>query len=119
LVASASGAKVRLQALATLEVLGLIDTEVVRTAIRDSHPAVRAYALRVSESLPAFEPSLLACQDDPDFTVRRQLAFTLGTWSDARAQAALAHLVERDGEHEQMRVAILSSLPPRARSSRN
>ncbi|HZJ16616.1 MAG TPA: PVC-type heme-binding CxxCH protein, partial [Chthoniobacteraceae bacterium] len=112
LIASASGAKLRLQALATLDVLGLINTEVVRAAIRDSHPAVRAYALRVSESLPAFEPAALACQDDPDFTVRRQLAFTLGTWRDERAQAALAHLVERDGEHEQMRVAILSSLPP-------
>jgi putative membrane-bound dehydrogenase-like protein len=112
LVTSASNAKARLQALATLDVLGVIDAEIVRTAIRDAHPAVRAYALRVSESLPAFEPSLLACQDDPDFAVRRQLAFTLGTWRDARAQMALAHLVDRDGDHEQMRVAILSSLPP-------
>jgi putative membrane-bound dehydrogenase-like protein len=112
LVENANNAKVRLQALATLDVLGLVDAEMVRAAIRDAHSAVRAQALRVSESLAAFEPALLACQDDPEFAVRRQLAFTLGTWRDARAQAALAHLVERDGEHEQMRVAILSSLPP-------
>jgi putative heme-binding domain-containing protein len=102
---------VRLQALATLDVLAAGDAEIVRAGIRDAHPAVRAQALRVSESLPSFEPALLACEIDPDFAVRRQLTFTLGTWRDPRAQTALANLVERDGDHEQMRVAILSSLP--------
>jgi putative heme-binding domain-containing protein len=68
----------------------------------------------VSESLasPELLPALLACLDDPDFAVRRQLAFSLGTWRDRRATDALSHLAERDGEHEQMRVAILSSLSP-------
>jgi putative membrane-bound dehydrogenase-like protein len=45
LVASASGAKVRLQALATLDVLGLVDAELVRDGDSGCHPAVRASRL--------------------------------------------------------------------------
>ena len=105
--------KARLQALATLGVMGLLDTADIRDGVRDSHPAVRAHALRVSESLTSeILPTILACLDDPDFSVRRQLALTLGTWRDTRATDALAHLAERDGEQDSMRIAILSSLTP-------
>jgi putative membrane-bound dehydrogenase-like protein len=113
LLSTATNPKVRLQILATLDLLGALDDAVIRAGVRVAHPAVRAHALRVSESLTAeILPAILACLDDPDFTVRRQLAFTLGTWRDERAATALAHLADRDGAHESMRIAILSSLKP-------
>jgi len=113
LAAKAQSPKVRLQALATLGTLGALDAETIRTALSDTHPAVRVQALRVSETaLLDLLPALLAKADDPDFTVRRQLALTLGAFHDERATAALAKLAEREGDHPQMRLAIMSSLAP-------
>jgi putative membrane-bound dehydrogenase-like protein len=116
LATSATNPKVRVQALATLGTLKITDAATIRTALRDTHPQVRVQALRASEALattdPALLPSLLACADDPEFVVRRQLALTLGEWRDERAQAALQKLADREGEIAQMRLAILSSLTP-------
>ncbi len=113
LFSTATDPKVRLQILATLDVLGVLNDADIRAGIRDAQPTVRVHALRVSESLTAeILPTILACLDDPDFTTRRQLAFTLGTWRNADATTALARLAERDGAHESMRLAILSSLTP-------
>ncbi len=107
LFATATNPKIRVQILATLDVLGALNDADIRIGVRDPHPAVRAHAIRVSESLGAeILPAILACLDDPDFTVRRQLAFTV------RDESALAHLAERDGAQESMRIAILSSLTP-------
>ena len=112
-LATATNPKTREQILATLDALHALDADAIRTGIRDAHSAVRVQALRNSEALPPeILPTILACLDDPDFTVRRQLAFTLGTWRDERATAALAHLAEREGEQDSMRIAILSSLAP-------
>ena len=116
LALSATDPKVRVQALATLGTLQSTDAATIRTALRDAHPQVRVQALRQSEALAATEstllPNLLACADDPEFIVRRQLALTLGEWRDERAQAALQKLADREGDIAQMRVAILSSLTP-------
>jgi putative membrane-bound dehydrogenase-like protein len=112
----AANTKVRVQALATLGTLKITDAATIRTALRDPHPHVRVQALRVSEALAASEhalvSSLLACTDDPEFVVRRQLALTLGEWHDERGQAALQKLADREGDVAQMRLAILSSLTP-------
>ncbi|MEO6740517.1 MAG: PVC-type heme-binding CxxCH protein [Chthoniobacteraceae bacterium] len=116
LALAAANPKVRVQALATLGTLNSTDAPTIRTAIRDPHPAVRVQALRASEVLAGADSSLLAsllaCVDDPEFIVRRQLALTLGEWHDEQAQAALQKLADREGEIAQMRVAILSSLTP-------
>jgi putative membrane-bound dehydrogenase-like protein len=116
LATTATNPKVRVQALATLGTLKITDAATIRTALRDPHPQVRVQALRASEALAAGEhvllSSLLACADDPEFVVRRQLALTLGEWHDERAQAALQKLADREGDVAQMRLAILSSLTP-------
>ena len=119
LALSAQNPKVRVQALATLGTLKSTDAATIRTALRDAHPQVRVQALRASETLATGESallsSLLACADDPEFIVRRQLALTLGEWrnsDETRAQPALQKLADREGEIAQMRVAILSSLTP-------
>ena len=116
LATTATNPKVRVQALATLGTLKSTDAAMIRTALRDTHPQVRVQALRASEALAGGDtsllPSLLACADDPEFVVRRQLALTLGEWRDERAEAALQKLADREGEVAQMRLAILSSLTP-------
>ncbi|MDR3402590.1 MAG: HEAT repeat domain-containing protein [Chthoniobacter sp.] len=116
LVTSAESAKVRVQALATLNTLHAIDADTVRTALSDPRPEVRTQALRVSESLANqttdLLPALLACLDDADFVVRHQLALSLGEFHDERAVAGLSTLADREGENPQMRLAILSSLAP-------
>jgi putative heme-binding domain-containing protein len=119
LCAAAKHPKVRLQALATLGTLpspAALDSATVRQALRDPHPAVRTFALRASEALAAKAADVLsaalACADDADFTVRHQLALSLGAFRDPRAVETLARLAERDGKEPQMRLAILSSLSP-------
>jgi putative membrane-bound dehydrogenase-like protein len=116
LAVNARNPKVRVQALATIGTLGLSESHIVRTAVRDSHPAVRIQALRLSEALAPQHsdvlPALLSCADDPEFAVRRQLALTLGEWRDERAIATLQRLADREAEVAQMRVAIQSSLAP-------
>ena len=122
LATSAQDAKVRVQALATLATLGVLEAGDVRTALRDSHPRVRENALRCAERLALSSANnrglldaLLACGDDPEFPVRRQLALTLGEFRDRDGDtvlAALTRLAARDGDSAQMRTAILSSLRP-------
>jgi putative membrane-bound dehydrogenase-like protein len=107
--------KARLQALAVLESLRVIDNESVRAALGDPHPAVRVQALRSCERLASGKsgdllPAIVRRVDDDDFTVRRQLAFSLGEFHDERSRAALVRLAEREGDNAEMRVAILSSL---------
>ncbi|MHA3772835.1 PVC-type heme-binding CxxCH protein [Verrucomicrobiota bacterium sgz303538] len=114
LVIEAKNAKVRVQALSTLEVLNAARAEVVSVALRDADANVRVNALRVSERLAGKSEALLgavlALENDAAPNVRRQLAFSLGEWKSPLAQAALARLADREGRDPQMRVAILSSV---------
>src|SRR2546427_3299106 len=84
--------KTRLQALATRDGLGAIDSGTVMAALHDSHPAVREHAVRLSECFlrpgetacrrdPAVGNALLAMTRDPSIRVRYQLAFSLGEWN--------------------------------------
>jgi putative heme-binding domain-containing protein len=122
LATSAADPKVRVQALSTLALIDALGPEIVAAALHDSHPEVRVEALRVSEQLvpnaPALFTDVLALEHDPEFIVRRQLAFTLGAWRlasadcAAAAQEALNRLAANEGDNEQMRPAILSSVTP-------
>jgi mono/diheme cytochrome c family protein/glucose/arabinose dehydrogenase len=75
--------RTRLHALWTLDGLDAIEPDVVRAGLGDSSPEVRAAAIRLSERWiagsdhPLLGP-VLASIDDPSWTVRRQLAATIG-----------------------------------------
>jgi len=113
---NAKNPKVRVQALASLEILKTLDPGTIRQALRDSDAPVRVQALRVSESFAAKPdevlPAMLGCAKDTAFTVRHQLALSLGAFHDERATAALAELAGSEGVDPQMRLAIMSSLAP-------
>lgn len=108
--------QVRLQALATLGMLGLLTPEMVVTALADPHPAVRCEALRQSEALAGNSDALFtavaALAMDSDAAVRLQAAFSLGAWPPKEIELVLRQLVAREDADELLRIAIMSSLRP-------
>lgn len=108
--------QVRVQALATLGLLGKLTEETLLPSLADPHRGVRCEALRQSE---AFGPSskevlsaVVATATDSDASVRLQVAFSLGAWPVAVAEPALRQLVAREDAEELLRIAVMSSLPP-------
>ncbi len=118
LALTSASPKVRVQALATLGLLHHATPDLLVAALHDLHPRVRIQALQLSETLASQQPStalfaaVLELESDPEFAVRRQLAFTLGAWKQPEAERALERLAQREGDHAQMRPAILSSVSP-------
>jgi putative membrane-bound dehydrogenase-like protein len=96
LVLKSANPKARLQALCTLDGLGKIAPDDLKTAFNDPHPAVREQAVRISESLLSSKENaggvieaLLKLAEDPAIRVRYQLAFTLGQSTDPRTGDAV------------------------------
>lgn len=119
--ASARGAAAplaRLHALWTLEGLRALDTESLRTALKDAEAGVREHAVRLAE--PRLRGSrelteeVLARAADPSPRVRFRVAFALGEAAESsdageRVRAALAAIAARDGADRFFRTAVLSS----------
>ena len=118
LAASAGSPAVRLQALAVLDGMKALGEESLRRALADPDAAVRRLALRLCEGPAADSPVLLeAClkrASDPDFTVRYQLALSLGEWDDPSATATLASMAGADPGDSWFRAAVASSAVHRA-----
>ncbi len=110
-------AKTRLQALCTLEGMGLLSPNDLVRALRDAHPAVREHGVRLSEpwlgATAGTPPELLAAlwplENDPEIRVRYQLAFSLGESADGRVGSVLARLALRDASVAEMQIAVMSS----------
>lgn len=114
MVQSGTRATARLHALCTLEGLAALDSETVRTGLRDKHPGVRRHAVRVSESLLGGDAELglevAALADDDDAQVILQVAYTLGAWDDPRCGRPLARIALRHADDELIQAAVLSSV---------
>jgi len=108
--------QVRLQALATLGLLGALTPETLLAALADPHPAVRCEALRQSEAWAgrsdAVFPAVAALAADGEPTVRVQAAFSLGAWPSRESEPVLRELAAREDADELLRVAVMSSLRP-------
>jgi putative membrane-bound dehydrogenase-like protein len=102
----------RIQALCTLQGLGQLEPELVRTALRDADPRVRSNAIRLAEpwlaTNAAMGLALCALAEDRDARVRFQLALSLGEWDDARAGTILGRLAV-GSDDSWIRAAVLSS----------
>jgi putative membrane-bound dehydrogenase-like protein len=103
----------RMQALRTLDGLGLLAAGPILAALVDPHPGVREQAIGLAESWlgrdPAMGPALLAPAGDPEIRVRYQLALSLGEWDDPRAGRALGQLAVAGAPDRWIRAAVLSS----------
>jgi putative membrane-bound dehydrogenase-like protein len=108
--------QVRVQALATLGLLGALDLPSLSAALSDPHPAVRRQALEQSERLaPApreLFDSVAALASDPDPAVRLQAAFSLGPSPAEWSEPVLRDLATRDASDESIRIAVQTSLTP-------
>jgi len=117
LAKEAKSAKVRVQALWTLNGLGALTPRVLLGALKDSASAVREHAVRLTETQvdrAEFFGDLLARVSDSSARVRYQAAFTLGEWSDPRAAEALLKFAREDDEN--IRQAAQSSVPRHAKA---
>ena len=114
LAAHAERPAVRLQALATLELLGKLPNELRVAALADSHSGVRRNAVRLSEShlnsSPQIAEAVLRLADESDAAVALQLAASLGALADRAAKTtALAKLSRQHSNDEYVVTAILTS----------
>ena len=96
LLSSSSNPLGRLHSLYTLDGLGALKAEHVLIGLKDSHPRLRAHAIRLSETLIDQSPEILKelvslCEDENQH-VSFQLAFTLGESKDALAIEGLTRL---------------------------
>jgi mono/diheme cytochrome c family protein len=116
LAVTATDWRTALHALWTLDGLDAIEPEDVRQALKHRSPDVRAAAVRLSERWIA-QPDLplvaavLTLADDSSWTVRRQLAATIGELPrTARTERAVAMLTRYGGEDPITVDALLSGL---------
>lgn len=104
----------RMQALYTLDGIGLLKPEVVQHALSDESYGVRISALQLGErwldEQPAILERVVALVDDPEPRVRIQVALSLGESQDAKAVEALAKLVVNHGEERWISAAVISSI---------
>ncbi|MCD6050124.1 MAG: putative beta-propeller-type glycoside hydrolase [Verrucomicrobia bacterium] len=108
----------RMHALYALQGQGTLNSTIVLQAMKDSDALVRAHAVKLSEKLlkpPAsnlLPEALTKLANDPDITVRYQVAFALGELNPTNRRPALLALAKQDGADKWMRVALLNSMPP-------
>jgi mono/diheme cytochrome c family protein len=106
--------RAKLHALWTLDGLGALQAEQVQRALADKSPEVRASAVRLSERWIAqpdqpMTAAVLKLADDPTWTVRRQVAATLGELpAAARLDPAVAMLTRYGADPITVDVTISS-----------
>jgi mono/diheme cytochrome c family protein/glucose/arabinose dehydrogenase len=102
LASSASDYRTKLHALWTLDGLGELDAALVEKSLADKHADVRASAIRLSErwlvqSGHPLQAAVLKMSGDPSWTVRRQLAASLGMLPPEARIAPLAAMLQKYG----------------------
>ena len=108
----------RVHALSVLDGLDALSADVLRPALADPHPGVRANALRLAESRGSAEviAAATAMTGDPDAKVRLQLACSLGEWEAPAAGAALGRLAVDHYDDPFLTAAVMSSAMPHVRA---
>src|SRR5204863_2239490 len=92
--------RTRAAALWTLDSLDGIDAAIVTKALEDQAAAVRTAAIRVSErwlsdANSPIQAAVLRRLDDTDWSVREQLAASLGSMPPGAREQAIVSLLER------------------------
>lgn len=100
----------RLHALYTLEGLHALDAGLVRGAVNDAHPEVAAHGIKLAEHFPDCLPDLIRKTADTSVRVAFQASLSLGEFpASEQVVNALAGVIERHGQDQWFRMAVLSS----------
>jgi hypothetical protein len=107
--------RTRLHALWTLDGIDAIEPALVTAALKDPSDDVRASAVRIAERWMAepnhpMQSAVLSLIDDPSWTVRRQLAASIGALPSGARESAAVALLERYGTDAVVMDATLSGL---------
>jgi mono/diheme cytochrome c family protein len=105
----------RLQAMATLDGMDSIDAATVTAALGDKSPDVRAAAIRMSERWlreagNPLQAAVIGKMNDPSWTVRRQLAASLGEMPKDARLPPLVTIMQKYGDDDVTVDAAISSL---------
>ena len=103
----------RLHSLYALNGLGRLRADDVAKRLQDSQPQVVRHAIRLSEQFNSEESIIAALRNllrHPSIEVRYQLAFTLGEFSIADRQDALAELIGQSPDDRWIQTAVASSI---------
>lgn len=103
----------RLHALYALRGAHHLTAELLSAALSDPQAMVRAHAVKLAEPFlraAGMAERLSKLTEDPELSVRYQLAFTAGALPEGRRREVLQTLLRRDGGESWVRVAVLSSL---------
>jgi mono/diheme cytochrome c family protein len=116
LATKAADWRFRLQAMATLDGMDSIDQATVTTALNDKDPNVRAAGIRMSErwlSQPGnpLQALVLKKMDDPSWTVRHQLAASIGEMPKDARVAPIVTMLRKYGNDDVTVDAAVSSIP--------
>jgi mono/diheme cytochrome c family protein len=115
LAGSAPDWRTRLHALWTLDGVGAIEPAVVTRALDDVSRDVRAAAVRIAErwlgeANHPIQASILQRRNDPDWTVRQQLAASIGALPPGPRESAALSMLERYADDPVTMDAVLSGL---------
>ncbi len=114
LVQSARLAPTRVQALWTLDGMGLSEPRLIRTALNSREPKLQVAALRIADRQPKWrdelEADLVALTKTAVAELEWQVALSLGNYTSPDAVTALAGMATRRAENAYVRDAILSGV---------
>ena len=115
LAGSSTNFRARLHALWTLDGIDSLEPALVTKALGDPSKEVRMSAIRLAERWLAtpnhpLQAEVLKLLDDPDWSVRQQLAASLGVLPSGPRENALASLIEHHADDPVVMDAGLSSL---------
>ncbi|GAB3902806.1 hypothetical protein GCM10028803_30120 [Larkinella knui] len=109
MLAQHTSPRARLHTLFVLEGLDVLDVELVKQAMQDSQPEIRAYGVMLAERFPVCLPQIIEKANDASVRVAFQSCLSLGQFPARQAAPALAALVEKHVSDPWFCTGILSS----------
>jgi putative membrane-bound dehydrogenase-like protein len=103
---------VKLQALATMSELKLVDLPILKRALADDHPDVRKHIWRMAEGLKDVQTLGRSNQSPPSTQEMMHIVWAFGTWEDPIAGGLLANFLASPGhgEDQHFRTAVFTAL---------
>ena len=101
--------RTRLHALYVLEGFNALDEKIVKQSLLDSESGVRENGIMLAERYSKMVKLLIPMVNDPSKRVSLQAALSLGQFEGKSVVAALAEVINKYGQNDWFRSAVLSS----------